>query len=162
MKKLGFQFLIPILFIPVLFTCNIEKKKISTSDLHSEVLNTSDDYFDAVRSENADSVLSFWNNDLRVVTGQQDILGKDALRQFLEVFYQSSNIHELSILGREIHASDSLAVEIVEYSEVVSSNDNEMRTIQGKQIQVWKMKNGKWKISHMAFIPTMPAMAPSQ
>ena len=146
----------------ILFSCNIEKAKISSSDLYNEILQNSDDYFNAVRSENADSVLSYWTNDLRVVTGQQDILGKDALRQFLEAFYKSSKIHELSILGREINASDCLAVEIVEYSEIVSSNDNNMRTIQGKQIQVWKMKNEKWRISHMAFIPTMPVMAPAQ
>jgi ketosteroid isomerase-like protein len=162
MKKFSFQFLIPVLFIPILFTCNIEKGKISSADLSNEILKNSDDYFNAVRSENADSVLSFWTNDLRVITGQQDILGIDALRKFLEVFYQSSDIHELSVLGREIHASDSLAVEIVEYSEIVSSNDNKMRTIQGKQIQVWKMINEKWRISHMAFIPILPAMAPNQ
>jgi ketosteroid isomerase-like protein len=162
MKKLSSKFLIPILFIPMLYTCNVEKAKVSTSNLYNEVLKNSDDYFNAVRSENADSVLSYWINDLRVVTGQQDILGKEALRQFLEVFYQSSSILELSILGREIHASDSLAVEIVEYSEIVSGNDNQRRTIQGKQIQVWRMEDEKWRISHMAFIPTMPAMAPDQ
>jgi ketosteroid isomerase-like protein len=162
MKKLSFQLLIPILLMQILFSCNIKRAKISSSDLYNEILQNSDDYFNAVRSENVDSVLSYWTNDLRVVTGQQDILGKDALRQFLKAFYKSSKIHELSIFGREINASDSLAVEIVEYSEIVSSNDNNMRTIQGKQIQVWKMKNEKWRISHMAFISSVPAMAPNK
>ena len=162
MKKLASKILISIWLMSMFFSCSTEKTKTSEPDLYQEVLNCSNDYFNAVRSENADLVVSFWADDLRIVSGQQDILGKDALRQFLEVFYMSSNIHELSILGREIDASDSLAVEIVEYSEIVSSNDNEKRTIQGKQIQVWKKENEKWRILRMAFIPTMPAMAPSQ
>ena len=162
MKKLASKILISIWLMSMFFSCSTEKTKTSEPDLYQEVLNCSNDYFNAVRSENADLVVSFWADDLRIVSGQQDILGEDALRQFLEVFYKSSTVIDVSILGREIEASDSLAVEIVEYSEIVSSNDNERRTIQGKQIQIWKKRNDKWEISRMACIPASPARVPSQ
>jgi ketosteroid isomerase-like protein len=162
MKKLAILFLISFFLFSAFHSCNIEKKEIASSDVYQEVLASSEAYFNAVRSQNTDLVLSFWTYDLRIITGQQDIIGKEALRQFLGVFNKSSNIQELSINGREIHASDSLAVEIVEYSEIVSGQDIMSRTIQGKQIQVWIMKDDKWRISHMAFIPTIPVVALSQ
>ena len=153
MKRITVKLLISIWVITLLFSCSNGKKVDTSSDIFQEIQQRSENYFDAVRSENTDSILSYWSDDLRVIGNQQDIIGKDALRQFLEMFYSSTTVDEISILGRDIDVSDMLAVEVVEYSELVSSNNNQERTIQGKQIQVWKKENGEWRILRMAFIP---------
>jgi predicted ester cyclase/ketosteroid isomerase-like protein len=121
---------------------------------YEEILETADRYFETMQLLDADSVLAFWTDDLQMITRENVIIGKDALREILEKLYRSLELVDVKIRSRDIDATDKLAVEVFEYAETVRINNGEPQTLEGKQISVWKKIDNSWKISKVILIPT--------
>jgi ketosteroid isomerase-like protein len=138
------------------FACNIKKQQLSSTDLYSEVDKTWEQYVNAMKTVNVDSVLSFWADDLKIITSANDIDGKEALRDFLTPIYNGLTIHELKSTSTKMNVSDKLAVDVREYSETVSYDGGEMQTSKGKQITVWEKIDDCWKISIVSITPITP------
>ena len=144
-------FLVTILFL----ACN-QEQQLSSTDPYQEVKSTWDQYVNAMKTVNVDSVLAFWADDLKLITSESDIDGKDALREFLTPFYKGLTIHELNSSSTKMNVSDKLAVDVCEYSETISYDGGEMQTLTGKQVTVWEKLDDSWKISIVAITPTTP------
>ncbi len=139
----------------LLLSCNNQKQPSST-DLSSEIEKTWDQYVDAMKTTNVDSVLEFWADDLKIITSTSYIDGKEELRNFLTPIYEGLTIHEVNSISTKMDVSEKLAVDVREYSETVSINDGEMQTSTGKQVTVWKKIDESWKISLVTITPTTP------
>jgi len=47
-----------------------------------------------MKTINVDSVVAFWKDDLKFITSDNDIDGKEALREFLTPIYKGLTIHD--------------------------------------------------------------------
>ena len=99
---------------------------------------------------NVDSVTAFWTDDLQIYnTASGEIFGKEALRELLEKLYPGVEIPEVRIISRELDVSEDLAVEVVEYSEILIKNGGDPQNIKGKGLMVWKKIGDEWKINKL-------------
>lgn len=140
----------------LVFGCSNQEQPLSSADVSKEIQKTWDQYVIAMKTVNVDSVLAYWADDLKFVTSEDDIDGKEALGDFLTTIYTGLTIHELNSTSTKLEVSDSLAVDVSEYSETISYNGGDMQTLTGKQVTVWKKMDDGWKISIVAITPTTP------
>jgi len=104
---------------------------------------------------NVDSVTAFWTDDLQIYnTSSGEIFGKEALRELLEKLYPGVEIPEVRITSRELDVSENLAVEVVEYSEILIRDGGEPQNVNGKGLMVWKKIENKWRISILIGLPS--------
>ena len=123
-------------------------------DSNQEIEKTFQDYIAAVKTLQAESVINFWTDDLKIVSKEGDLDGKPAFRNFLINHYDGLVLHNFNAETLKIDASDNLGVQLSLYSETISSNGGEPITIAGKQITIWKKIGDMWKINLVTFIPT--------
>lgn len=109
-----------------------------------------------MKTVNVDSVVAFWADDLKLITKEDDIDGKEELRDFLTPLYNGLTIHELIGTSTKMDITDKLVVDVFEYSETISFDGVNEQTITGKQVTVWKKIDESWKISIVAITPTTP------
>ena len=138
-----------ILFVIVfsLLSCQPSNEGSNLQNLEKELVAVSNSYYNVLKTVNVDSVTSYWTDDLQIYnTASGEIFGKEALRELLEKLYPGVEIPEVRVISRELDISENLAVEIVEYSEVLIKNGGEPQNIVGKGLMVWKKVENKWKI----------------
>ena len=123
--------------------------------LKKEVEAASNSYYSTLKTVNVDSVTAFWTDDLEIYnTPSGEIFGKEALRQLLEKLYPGVEIPEARVTSRELDISENLAVEIVEYSEILIKDGGEPQNVSGKCLMVWKKVENEWKINKLISIPS--------
>jgi ketosteroid isomerase-like protein len=137
-----------------LLTCNGPEQKTPATDPLQEVERTFEQYVNAMKTLNADTVVAFWADDLKFVTSKKDIDGKEAMREYLTKLYNGLTIHDMSGTTTKTEGCDKLVVVVFEYSETVSLNGGEKQVLTGKQMTVWKKTDDGWKISMVTITPT--------
>ena len=133
----------PIAFaiiISGIFSCNIDvqenkKEKLSQENtkevLREEIETALQNYVDAVKTLNVNSVVDCWTEDSRFISINNDINGKKEFTEMLTQLYENLNIIELKARTTKLDVSDNLAVQMSEYSEILSMGDNPIDTISG-------------------------------
>ena len=151
-----YNLILLVLGTMLLFACNNQEQKSSSTDPHQEVERTWEQYVNAMKTVNVDSVIAFWADDLKLITRKSDIDGKEALRDYLTPLYKGLTIHDLNATSTKMDVSDNLAVDVCEYSETISIDGGDKQTLTGKQVTVWKKIDDSWKISIVTIIPATP------
>jgi ketosteroid isomerase-like protein len=134
----------------VFISCQSSNESSSLQELKKELAAVSNSYYDVLKTVNVDSVTAFWTDDLQIYnTASGEIFGKEALRELLEKLYPGVEIPEVRIISRDLDVSEHLAVEVVEYSEILIKNGGEPQNIKGKGLMVWKKIEDEWKINKL-------------
>ena len=63
-----YNLILLVLGTMLLFACNNQEQKSSSTDPHQEVERTWEQYVNAMKTVNVDSVIAFWADDLKLIT----------------------------------------------------------------------------------------------
>lgn len=148
-----------LLFLTVIafgfISCKPSDESPYIPEIKAELEATSNSYHNAVKTVNVDSVTAFWTNDLQIYSHTLgEISGKEAFRELLEKSYHGLEIPEIRITSRELDVSEYLAVEVVEFTEIMIKDEGDPQTANGKYVAVWKKIDNRWKINKMVTLPT--------
>jgi len=126
-----------------------------TEEHHAAVMKTSQAYFDAIKAVDAEKVVSFWTEDPKIIQRSgEDIVGKEAFKNFLGSFYPTLKVFKVEISRNEVDATPTYATQTVRFSEELSMNGGNRQTIQGRYFAVWKnLPDHGWKIHRMVTLP---------
>jgi len=149
-----------IALFPCLLSCSggstgTEAIMTTTDDHHAAVMKTSQAYFDAIKAVDAEKVVSYWTEDLKIIQKSgKDIVGKEAFKGFLDSFYPTLQVFQVEISSNEVDATPTYATQTVRFSEELSMNGGNRQTIQGRYFAVWKnLPDHGWKIHRMVTLP---------
>ena len=130
--KIQTLFIVLVIYLGFL-SCQSSNESSNLQELKKELVAVSNSYYNVIKTVNVDSVTSYWTDDLQIYnTASGEIFGKEALRELLEKLYPGVEIPEVHIISRELDVSENLAVEVVEYSEILIKNGGEPQNIEGK------------------------------
>ena len=131
-------------------SCQSSNESSNLLVLKKELEVASNSYFNAIKTVNVDSVTAFWTDDLQIYNiPSGEIYGKEALRELLENRYPGVEIPEVRIISRELDVSEKLAVEVVEYFEIMIIDGGDPQNVNGKALLVWKNTENKWRINKL-------------
>lgn len=146
-----------ILFIVGILTflaCSNNVQVKSREDLNKEIELAMEHYINAIKSLNVDSVADCWAVNSKFI-GKKDIDGKEELIDYLTPRYKDVTFLDLDANTLKLDVSDSLAVQLSEFSQTFSVGGGPKTSVTGRQITVWKKENEKWKISLVNNIPSL-------
>lgn len=137
------------------------------TDHETQTLLAADSAWQAVASagEDADSVLSFWTDDARVVMpGQVTLQGKDAIRQMITGSFATPGFRVTWVPERAVvSASGDLGYTVGTNAFTVPDSAGVPATMAGRYIAVWrKGTDGRWRCVEDYGTPAAVAAAPSQ
>ncbi|UZR99735.1 YybH family protein [Chondrinema litorale] len=142
------------IFIFLLQACQSQDNATDNAEIIAKFEAVSDTYAEAVKSVDAQAVLSFWVDDLMIYRpSSADISGKPAFTKFIEDLYKKLEVEDIKIKSREVEVSNDLVVEIVSFTERLRIDGGEFQDIKGKYLAVWKKSGQTWKISKMVTLP---------
>ncbi|MEN8249385.1 MAG: nuclear transport factor 2 family protein [Bacteroidota bacterium] len=146
-----------ILFIVGTLTflaCSNNVKVKSKEALKKEIEFAMEHYIYAINSLNVDSVVDCWAVNSKFISANNDIDGKEELIDFLAPRYKDVTFVKLEANTLKLDVSDSLAVQLSEYSQTFSIGGGPKTSVTGRQITVWRKENETWKISLVNTIPS--------
>jgi len=150
-----YNLIIAFVIILGFLSCQSSNESSNKLELKKELEAVSNSYYNTIKTVNVDSVTAFWTDDLQIYnTSSGEISGKEALRELLENLYPGVEIPEVRITSRELDVSENLAVEVVEYSEILIKDGGDPQNVNGKCLMVWKKIENKWRINILIGLPS--------
>ena len=137
-----------IIFIVLLGLNGCVRQSVDQEAEAEKIMELSREWAESAQTTDIEKVLSYWSDDAVVMApGQPANIGKDALRQMLEMNATIPGF-EVNWEPKEAYVSESgdLAYSIgVNYMKMLDSLGNKI-TIFNKAVEVWKKQDdGSWK-----------------
>ena len=156
--------LVPHLTAAILvLSCSTAALAQGTSTTRDSVAAAMRAYLEAIRSNDARTVASWWTDDAAYVhRSAPTIRGRVALESLLRSFFAATPVTAVSEHTEEILVDGNVAIQMGTYSETTQAADSRAFTEEGRYVFVWRRQpQGGWKIAR-AMATDLPARPPRQ